>query len=126
MKLPAAETDYWSGISYAREIAGIEVRKTAFLQPRSKNKIWNNANNWGNIICKQKNKSKKCFKQLTKYPYESVEIGWRVWPSQEKGIRTLLQALEFSKLCMSNFFSLKHSSVRRFTVMLSLVAVLSD
>jgi hypothetical protein len=72
MKLPAAETDYWSGISWscAKLVAGIEVRKTAFVQLRSKNKIWNNANNWVNIICKLKNKRKKCSKQLTKYPFK--------------------------------------------------------
>jgi hypothetical protein len=59
MKLPAAETDYWSGISWSL---------------RSKNKIWNNANNWGNIICKQKNKRKKCSKQLTKYPFNQLTL----------------------------------------------------
>jgi hypothetical protein len=50
------------------------VRKTAFLQLRSKNKIWNNANNLGNIICKQKNKRKKCSKQLTKYPFDETAV----------------------------------------------------
>jgi hypothetical protein len=51
---------------------------TAFLQLRSKIKIWNNANNWGNIICKQKNKRKKCSKQLTKYPFNE-NIKYKCW-----------------------------------------------
>jgi hypothetical protein len=74
MKLPAAETDYWSGISQSYlnwPLTGIEVRKTVFLQLRSKNKIWSNAN----IICIQKNKRKKCSKQLTKYPFKDW---WRL------------------------------------------------
>jgi hypothetical protein len=66
MKLPAAETDYWSGISWSRKISWInplrEVRKKLHFYS-------NNANNWGNIICKQKNKRKKCSKQLTKYSF---------------------------------------------------------
>jgi hypothetical protein len=35
-----------------------------------------NSNNWGNIICKQKNKSKKCSKQLTKTPLRHLESFW--------------------------------------------------
>jgi hypothetical protein len=41
------------------ENAILNVRKTAFLQLRSKIKIWNNANSRGNFIRKQKNKRKK-------------------------------------------------------------------
>jgi hypothetical protein len=46
-------------------------KKTAFLQLRSKNKICNNAKNWGNLIRKQKNKRKKCSRQLSKNPFQA-------------------------------------------------------
>jgi hypothetical protein len=72
------ETDYLSGICWLREISWINPlrayrwEKTVFLQLMSKNNIWNNANNWGNIICKQKNQRKKWSKQLTKYPFKEL------------------------------------------------------
>jgi hypothetical protein len=59
MKLPAAETDYWSGISWSE--------KTSILQLKSKTKIWNNANNW--TTEKQK---KKMLQAINQNPFKWI------------------------------------------------------